>query len=48
MSLRVTVTGKDKHLRCAFVAKASLNRALKSVGVDAKPGDLNLSRMKLW
>lgn len=48
MSLRVTVTGKDKHLRCAFEAKASLNRAVKSVGVDAKPGDLPLGRLKHW
>ena len=48
MSLRVTVTGKDKYLRYEFEAKASLNRALKSVGVDAKPGDLPLGRLKHW
>ena len=29
-------------------AKASLNRAHKSVGVDAKLGDLPMVRLKLW
>ncbi len=48
MSLRVTVAGKDKHFRCGSVAKASLNRALESVVVDAKPCDLPMGRMKLW
>ena len=27
--------------------KPSLNRAIKSVGVDPKPGDLSMSRLKL-
>ena len=48
MSLRVTVAGKVKHFRCGSVAKASLNRALESVMVDAKPCDLPMGRMKLW
>ena len=48
MSLRVTVTSEDKYFRYESVAKASLNRALKSVGVDAKPGDLPLGRLKHW
>ena len=48
MSLRVTFTGKVKHLWCAAVAKASLNRALESVVVDAKPCDLPMGRLKLW
>ena len=30
----------------AAEAKASLNRALESVEVDAKPSDLHLSRLK--
>ena len=29
-------------------AKASLNRAVKLVGVDAKPSDLPMIRLKLW
>ena len=33
-------------LRDAAVAKASLNRAIQSRAVDAKPGDLSLTRMK--
>ena len=48
MSLRVTVAGKDKYFRYGSVAKASLNRALESVMVDAKPCDLPMGRMKLW
>ena len=47
MSLRVTFTGKVKALRAAAVAKASLNRAIESVVVDAKPCDLPLGRLKL-
>ncbi len=46
MSRRVTVCGKVKHLRCEAVAKASLNRAIKSQAVDAKPGDLPMARWK--
>ena len=45
MSLRVTVAGKDKYFRYGSVAKASLNRALESVVVDAKPCDLPMGRM---
>jgi hypothetical protein len=32
---------------CRAVAKASLNRAIQSVGVDAKRGDLPMARVKL-
>ena len=46
MNLRVTVTGKVKKLSFAAEAKASLNRALKLVVVDAKPGDLPMGRLK--
>ena len=46
MSLRVAVAGEVKHLRCGAEAKASLNRAVQSVGADAKPSDLRMSRMK--
>ena len=33
---------------CEAEAKASLNRAHKSGGVDAKLGDLPMVRLKLW
>ena len=48
MSLRVNVAGKDKDFRSGSVAKASLNRALESAVLDAKPCDLPMGRMKLW
>jgi hypothetical protein len=44
---RVTLTGEVKHLRCGAEGKPSLNRATKSVGVDPKPGDLSMSRLKM-
>ena len=46
MVRRVNVTGEVKHFRCGAVARASLNRALKSVVFDPKPGDLPMSRLK--
>ena len=46
MSLRVTVASKVKYLRYGAEAKASLNRALKLVVVDAKPCDLPMGRLK--
>ena len=46
MSLRVTFSGKVKP-RGVSEAKASLNRAIKLVVVDAKPSDLPMSRLKL-
>ena len=47
MSLRVTVSSKDNSLSEETVAKASLNRAIKLVVVDANPCDLPMSRLKL-
>ena len=44
MSRLVILTRKVKRKRA--VAKASLNRALKSLGLDAKRDDLPLARMK--
>ena len=38
---------KVNFLRNEAEAKASLNRALKLVVVDAKPGDLPMGRLKL-
>ena len=46
MSRRVTVCGKVKSLRDEAVAKASLNRAIKSQAVDANPSDLPMARLK--
>ena len=46
MSRRVTVCGKVKSLRDEAVAKASLNRAIQSQVVDAKPRDLPMARWK--
>ena len=45
MSRLVIVTGKVNPIGEA-VAKASLNRAIESVGIDAKRDDLPLARMK--
>ena len=45
MSQRVTLCGKVKPIGVA-VAKASLKRANKSQGVDPKPGDLSIARLK--
>ena len=47
MNLRVTVVGKVKSLRLGAEAKASLNRANKYGGIDPKPSDLSMSRLKL-
>ncbi len=42
------VNSEIKYLRYEVEAKASLNRALKSVVLDAKPCDLPMGRMKRW
>ena len=46
MNLRVTMSGEVKRLCRATAVKASLKRAPKYVGVDAKPSDLHMSRLK--
>ena len=46
MNLRVTVVGKAKVFSTAAAAEASLNRAIKSAVVDAKPSDLHMTRVK--
>ena len=46
MGLRVTLRGKVKPSGVAG-AKASLNRAFKSLGVDPKPDDLAMARLKV-
>ena len=40
------MSGEVKWLCHATAVKARLNRPFKSVGVDAKPSDLHMSRMK--
>ena len=44
MILRVTLNGEVKYNGAE--GKPSLNRAIKSVCVDPKPGDLSMSRLK--
>ena len=46
MSLRVVRQGEVKPLRGRAEAKASLNRAIQSLGIDAKRDDLPLARVK--
>ena len=46
MSLRVTLCGKVNPEDGGAVAKASLNRAIESHGVDPKPSDLSMARVK--
>ena len=45
MSWLVNLSGKVKRKRAE--AKASLNRAIQSLGLDAKRDDLPLARMKV-
>ena len=44
---RVTFTGKVKDIKSEAEGKPSLNRALESVRVYPKPGDLSMVRLKL-
>ena len=46
MGQRVSLTSKLKPLGVG-AAKASLNRAIEFVGLDPKPGDLAMSRLKV-
>ena len=46
MGQRLKVTSKLKPIGVG-AAKASLNRALQFVGLDPKPGDLAMSRLKV-
>ena len=46
MVRRVIVTGEVKAYSAGAAARASLNRATKSVAIDPKPGDLPMSRLK--
>jgi hypothetical protein len=46
MGQRVSFSSKLKPLGVG-VAKASLNRATKLLGLDPKPGDLAMDRLKV-
>jgi hypothetical protein len=46
MIRRDVVDGKVKLLCSVAIAKASLNRAIKSAAADAKPRDLPMARLK--
>jgi len=46
MSQRVTISSKVKVVTAGAVAKESLNRALELLGVDPKPGELSMARLK--
>ena len=46
MGQRVSLTSKLKPLGVG-AAKASLNRAIEFVGLDPKPGDLAMGRLKV-
>ena len=46
MNLRVTITGKVKCHETRNRSESEAEEAVKSVGVDAKPSDLHLSRLK--
>ncbi len=46
MNLRVTITGKVKSLSDVSRSESEPEQGVKSVGVDAKPSDLHLARVK--
>ena len=46
MNLRVTITGEVKSLSDVSRSESEPEEGVKSVGVDAKPSDLHMSRMK--
>ena len=46
MNLRVTITGKVKRFSRVSRSESEPEQGVESVGVDAKPSDLHLSRVK--
>ena len=46
MNLRVTITGEVKLLCSVNRSESEPEQGVKSVGVDAKPSDLHMSRVK--
>ena len=47
MNLRVTVVGKVKDNDVRSRSESESEEGVKSVGVDAKPSDLPLARLKV-
>ena len=46
MNLRVTISGKGKGHETRTRSESEPEEGAQSVGVDAKPSDLHMSRMK--
>ena len=46
MNLRVTFSGKVKHLEMCSRSESESEQGVESEGVDAKPSDLHMSRVK--
>ena len=46
MNLRVTITGKVKRFSRVSRSESEPEQGVKSVGVDAKPSDLHMTRLK--
>ena len=47
MNLRVTFSGKVKHFKMCSRSESESEQGDKSEGVDAKPSDLPLARVKV-
>ena len=47
MNLRVTVTGEAKGHEARSRSESESEEGVESVGVDAKPSDLPLARLKV-
>ena len=48
MSLRVVLAGEIKQLELRSRSESESEEGAESVGADAKPGDLPLTRLKAW
>ena len=46
MNLRVTVSGEDKRQEPRIRSESEPEQGVESDGVDAKPSDLHLTRLK--
>ena len=46
MNLRVTITGEVKPLKWRNRSESEPEEGVESVGVDAKPSDLHMARVK--
>ena len=46
MNLRVTVASEDNGHETGIRSESEPEQGVESVGVDAKPSDLHMSRMK--